>query len=93
LTILEGITRKNIIEIAQKLGINLIVRPVDKSELLLADGVFLTGTAAKISSISKIENFELPKYTPMTDKLKEIFKDITLGQNTDFEDWTQEVNW
>jgi len=49
--ILEGITRASVIELAKSFGINVIERPVDKTELLLADEVFLTGTAAKITPV------------------------------------------
>ena len=44
--ILEGITRASVIELAKSMGLNVIERPVDKTELFIADEVFLTGTAA-----------------------------------------------
>ena len=49
--ILEGITRASVIELAKAMSIEVIKRPVDKPELFIADEVFLTGTAAKISPI------------------------------------------
>ena len=42
--------------VAISFGINVIERPVDKTELLIADEVFLTGTAAKITPVKKIES-------------------------------------
>jgi branched-chain amino acid aminotransferase len=45
--ILEGITRDSILTVARAMGIEVVERPVDKSELLIADEVFLSGTAAK----------------------------------------------
>ncbi|NER47055.1 MAG: branched-chain amino acid transaminase, partial [Symploca sp. SIO1A3] len=63
--ILEGITRDSIITIAKDLGIETIERPVDRTELLIADEVFLSGTAAKISPVKKLESYELPKTRPI----------------------------
>ncbi|MEO0827177.1 MAG: branched-chain amino acid transaminase, partial [Cyanobacteria bacterium J06642_9] len=48
---LEGITRDSVMILARDLGITVVEREVDKSELFIADEVFLTGTAAKIASI------------------------------------------
>ena len=64
--ILEGITRASVIELAKSLGINVIERPVDKTELFIADEVFLTGTAAKITPVKKIESTELNIERPIT---------------------------
>ena len=64
--ILEGITRASVIELAKSFGINVIERPVDKTELLIADEVFLTGTAAKITPVKKIESSELNGDRPIT---------------------------
>ncbi|MDJ0565356.1 MAG: branched-chain amino acid transaminase, partial [Microcystis sp. M49629_WE12] len=58
--ILEGITRDSVLTIARDLGIPVIERPVDKTELFIADEVFLSGTAAKITPIKRIETFSLP---------------------------------
>jgi len=68
--ILEGITRASVIELAKSFGINVIERPVDKTELLIADEVFLTGTAAKITPVKKIETTELNVERPIMNKLK-----------------------
>ena len=55
--ILEGITRAGIIELAeQELGLDVVVRDVDRSELYLADEVFLCGTGAQISPVTSIDH-------------------------------------
>merc|ERR1712138_34793 len=68
--ILEGITRASVIELAKSLGINVIERPVDKTELFISDEVFLTGTAAKITPIRQIESTLLNARRPVMDALK-----------------------
>jgi branched-chain amino acid aminotransferase len=90
--ILEGITRASIIQIAQDLGLSIIERPVDKSELMIADEVFLSGTAAKITPVKQIENYILPTHRPITDQLRETLGAITEGRNPKYQDWVFTVD-
>lgn len=90
--ILEGITRDSVIQIAQDLGIPVVQRPVDKSELLLADEVFLCGTAAKVTPVNRIENYELSDDRPITDKLRHTITQITEGRHPDYQDWVFRVD-
>ncbi|MGV0027967.1 branched-chain amino acid transaminase [Phormidesmis priestleyi] len=85
--ILEGITRGSILTVAQDLGIKVVERPVDKSELFIADEVFLSGTAAKITPVKKIETYALPKERPITDKLKDKLTAITENKEPEYRDW------
>ena len=89
--ILEGITRRSALEIAGNLGIKVVERVVDKSELLIADEVFLTGTAAKITPINVIENYALPQEKPITNQIKTIFDQITIGENPKYENWLTRI--
>lgn len=54
--ILEGITRNSIVSIAKSLGYKVIYREIDRTELYIADEVFLTGTAAKLSPVIEIDH-------------------------------------
>ena len=74
--ILEGITRSSVIAIARHLGYKVIERSVDKSELFIADEVFLTGTAARITPVNKIEQYILPTDRPVFSALKSSMNDI-----------------
>jgi branched-chain amino acid aminotransferase len=85
--ILEGITRDSILTLAHDLGIPVIERPVDKSELFIADEVFLSGTAAKITPVRKIENYNLSPERPITHKLKDKLAAITENRDPDYKDW------
>ncbi|MFN6309414.1 MAG: branched-chain amino acid transaminase [Microcystis sp.] len=89
--ILEGITRDSVLTIARDLGIPVIERPVDKTELFIADEVFLSGTAAKITPIKKIETFSLPPAKPITYQLKEKLSSIVLNQEPKYQDWITQV--
>lgn len=89
--ILEGITRDSILTLAKDLGIPTIERPVDKSELFIADEAFLSGTAAKITPIKRIENYELPKTRPITEKLRDKITAITENRDSNYQDWVYVV--
>src|SRR5574342_858918 len=54
-SILEGITRESVIEIVQNEGYNVIEREIPRTELYLADEIFLTGTAAEITPVISID--------------------------------------
>ena len=90
--ILEGITRASVIELAQSMGIKVIERAVDKTELFIADEVFLTGTAAKITPIKKIESTTLASDRPVMNKLKSILTEITEGRSKDYDNWITRIN-
>ena len=72
--ILEGITRNSVIELAKSNGVCVIERPVDKTELFIADEVFLTGTAAKITPIKQIESIVLSNERPIMNLLRDIME-------------------
>ncbi|ACK73157.1 branched-chain amino acid aminotransferase [Gloeothece citriformis PCC 7424] len=90
--ILEGITRHSIITIAQELNIPVKERAIDKTELFIADEVFLCGTAAKITPVKRIENYTLPESNPITDQLKEKLTAITLNQDPNYKDWVYPID-
>lgn len=90
--ILEGITRDSVLTIAQDLGIKTVERAVDKTELLIADEVFLCGTAAKIVPVKKIENYNLPQHYPITEQLRAKLTAITEGQEPKYKDWTYSIS-
>ncbi len=85
--ILEGITRDSVITIAKALGIEVIERAVDKTELLIADEVFLSGTAAKITPVKQIENYHLSANRPITEKIRDKLTSITENKDTKYQDW------
>lgn len=89
--ILEGITRDSILTLAKDLGIPTIQRPIDKSELLIADEVFLSGTAAKITPVKRIESFNFSPLHPITNQLKEKLVNITENRDPNYQNWVFKV--
>ncbi|MGK7930015.1 MAG: branched-chain amino acid transaminase [Microcystaceae cyanobacterium] len=89
--ILEGITRDSVLTIAKDLGFPVFQRPIDKSELFIADEVFLCGTAAKIAPIKQIENFKFSEDRPITQNLQQKLTAITNNQDNQYKDWVTVV--
>jgi branched-chain amino acid aminotransferase len=92
--ILEGITRKTIIEIASLLNIEVQEREIDKTELLIADEVFLCGTAAKIAKVGEIEQYKINQEYTITNNIINEFNQIISGKSTHkiFENYITKVN-
>ena len=89
--ILEGITRASVMELARAMGIEVIERPVDKSELFVADEVFLSGTAAKVTPVRRVESTDLSTSRPIMEKIRERLTAITEGRDPAYEHWVQRV--
>jgi branched-chain amino acid aminotransferase len=85
--VLEGITRDSIITIAKDLGIEVEQREIDKTELFIADEMFLCGTAAKITPIKQVENYHLPKENPITETLKAKLTAISEYKIPEYQHW------
>ena len=85
--ILEGITRDSVLTIAKDLGIEIEERAIDKTELFVADEVFLSGTAAKVTPVKRIESYHLSTQRPFTEKIKHKLTSITKNQEPKYQDW------
>lgn len=91
--ILEGITRGCIIEIAKKEGIVVVERNIGRTELYIADEVFLAGTACQVAYFSKIDNRKVRagRIGPITKKLQEIYFKAVHGKLPEYKFWTVRV--
>ena len=92
---LLGITRDSIIDIAQnELGITVIERQIHRSELYLADEVFLTGTAAHVTSVGSLDNRKIGegKIGKITKSLQDLYFSIVIddekiSKRKDYSSW------
>jgi branched-chain amino acid aminotransferase len=89
--ILEGITRASILELARDLGIPTQERAVDKTELFVADEVFLSGTAARVTPVRRIESTDLPTERPLMESLRDRLTSITQGLDPTYDHWVTRV--
>jgi branched-chain amino acid aminotransferase len=89
--ILEGITRDSVITIAKDFGIPVLERSIDKTELIIAEEIFLCGTAARVTPVKQIENYILPEARPITEKLRAKLIEITENRDEKYQDWVYKI--
>ena len=88
--ILEGVTRKVIMEMAgDDLGLKVVERSIDRSELYVADEVFLCGTGAQVSPVLEIDRRAVGngEMGPITRELQKLYFDICYGRVEERLDW------
>jgi branched-chain amino acid aminotransferase len=91
---LLGITRDSVIELASReLGMEVVERRIHRSELYLADEVFLTGTAAHVTPMGELDNLKIGdgEIGPVTKKLQELYFAAVKGNNKTYADWCTPV--
>jgi branched-chain amino acid aminotransferase len=89
-SVLEGITRRSLITLLRdELGMPVEERPVERGELFMADEVFLTGTAAQITAVSRIDHRPVGsgQLGPVTEKLRTLFFDVVRGRVAKYRGW------
>ncbi len=91
--ILEGITRRSLIELAREMGVTVEEREVDRTELYLADEMFFCGTGVQIMPITKVDRRPVGDGEPgdITTALREKFFSIVKGQDASHRDWLTQV--
>jgi len=93
--ILVGITRNTVIELAQKeLGLPVVERQIDRSELYTADEVFMTGTAAHVTPIVKIDHRPVNDGAigPLTRKIQTLYFEVAKGNVERYRHWCTPVH-
>lgn len=90
---LDGITRDTIIKIAKDLGIKVVERDITRSELVISDEIFLTGTAAEITPITSMDSKKIRNGKPgdITKKMMSEYTDIVMNKNNDYSHWLTAV--
>ena len=92
--ILVGITRATVIELAAtELGLRTVERSLDRSELYIADEVFMTGTAAHVTPILEVDNRKVGHggIGTISAQLQKLFFDAIQGRLARYEHWVTPV--
>ncbi len=92
--ILEGITRRAAIELLrQELGVQVIERPIDRTEVYLGDEFFMTGTAAQVTAVTRVDHRPIGSGVmgPITTRLRQVFSDVTHGRVPKYRHWNVPV--
>jgi branched-chain amino acid aminotransferase len=87
--ILEGVTRKAILELAEVLGVPVEVRSIDRSEIYVADEMFLCGTGVQLSPVVELDHRPIAggAVGPITSQLKDAYFAAVRGRDPRFAHW------
>ena len=86
-SILDGISRKSVIQIATDLGYTVVEREIARAELYLAEEVFLCGTAAELVPVREIDGHELGEPGEITRVIQAKFDDALHGRAPEYAEW------
>src|SRR5947208_7363144 len=86
-SILPGITRDTVIQIAQDLGYRVHEKPLIRSDLYLADEVFMTGTAAEVTPLRAVDDHEIAAPGTVTKEIQTAYLDLVRGRSERWSHW------
>jgi branched-chain amino acid aminotransferase len=93
--ILESVTRASVMELARReLGLAVVEREVDRTEMYFADEAFFCGTMAEITPVGSLDGFDLgggQAPGPVTAQLSELFEQVVRGRVPAYRHWLEEV--
>ena len=90
--VLESITRDTIVEISKFLGINVIERTIDRTELYTCDEAFLCGSAMEVTPVLSIDRYKITETAgKITEKIHETYLDIAKGKIEKYKKWLTPV--
>ena len=90
-SILPGITRDTVIQIAQDLGYTVDLKPLIRSDLYVADELFMTGTAAEVTPIRSVDDHEVGDPGPITKKIQSTYLATVTGRDDRWAHWLEYV--
>ena len=88
---LEGITQNSVMAIARDLGFEMVVGELTRSDLYVADEIFVCGTAAEVSAVNSVDDRKVPCPGPMTTAIAEEYARAVRGKVDRYKDWVELV--
>ena len=88
-SILPGITRDTVIQIAQDLGYSVVEKPLIRTDLYLADEVFMVGTAAEVTPIREVDDHVVGPPGPVTVEIQDAYLDTVRGRSERWAQWLE----
>lgn len=93
-SILEGITRNSVMQVAEDMGYEVVETDISRVELLTSEEVWMTGTAAEVVIVTTIDNRPVGDGKPgkVATALQKKFADVVRGKDEKYESWLDYVN-
>jgi branched-chain amino acid aminotransferase len=88
---LEGITQDSVMTIARDLGFEVAIGELTRSDLYVADEIFVCGTAAEVSAVNSVDDRKVPCPGPMTTAIAEEYGRAVRGKVDRYKDWVELV--
>jgi branched-chain amino acid aminotransferase len=90
---LAGITRDSIFQLAKDRGYKVVIREISRSELYISEEVFLSGTAAEITPIIRIDKNEIGngRVGTITSEIMSDYTDLVMNRNEKYSEWLTRV--
>jgi branched-chain amino acid aminotransferase len=89
---LEGITQDSVITIARDLGFEVRIGDLARSDLYIAEEMFVCGTAAEVSAVNSVDDRPIPCPGPMTLAIANEFARAVRGKADRYKEWVEHVN-
>ena len=89
---LEGITQNSVMRIARDLGYDIRVDNIARSDLYVAEEIFVCGTAAEVGSVSSVDERKVPCPGPMTRAIASTYAKAVRGQDPRYAEWCELAN-
>jgi branched-chain amino acid aminotransferase len=90
-SILPGVTRDTVIQIAQDLGYRVVEKTLIRSDLYLADELFMCGTAAEVTPVRSVDDREVGAPGPVTKEIQTAYLDTVKGKSERWSHWLEYV--
>jgi branched-chain amino acid aminotransferase len=88
---LEGITQSSVMAVGADLGFDVRVDHLARSDLYIADEIFLCGTAAEVTPVNSVDDRAVPCPGPMTTAIMDEYSRVVRGESDRYKDWVEHV--
>ena len=92
--VLEGITRRSVIELLKReLGVPVVERSIDRTEITLADELFFCGTGVQIAAVTRVDHRPIGsgRMGPVVSALRALFFDVARGHRAEYRSWCHPI--
>ncbi len=86
---LEGITQNTVMNLAKDLGVDMRVDNIARSDLYIADEIFVCGTAAEVSAVNSVDDRKVPCPGPVTSAIGALYSRVVRGEESKYSSWCE----